>query len=1098
MMSHAGYQSSRRLTDVLPRAVLTICLSACLSAAPPRTDERPDRNVLVAADLAEQHFNTAYDAIEALRSNWLQARGPDSFATPSVVWVYFDAVRLGTVETLRTLDLKVLNRIEHFDGIAATARWGVGHSAGVILVTALGQRPPGPMPLDAVSVTENPPPRADGFVLASGGRPAPIVVSATDFAGVQRAARDLGADVGRVTGTASDVTMNALPTARAIVLVGTLGRSALVDRLVREGKVDVSGVTGKWESYVRVVVANPMPGVDQALVIAGSDKRGTIYGMYDLSSFIGVSPWYWWADVPVTHRTELMVPRARVTQGEPAVRYRGIFINDEAPAFSGWTREKFGGVNHAMYAKMFELILRMKGNYLWPAMWGNAFADDDSLNATLADEYGIVMGTSHHEPMTRAQQEWKRYGKGAWDYGVNDSTLRAFWRAGIERMGTRENIVTLGMRGDGDRPMTTNGESNISLLEKIVADQRKILGEVTGKDPAQTPTLWALYKEVQDYYDKGMRVPDDVTLLFSDDNWGNIRRLPSVSDRAHSGGFGIYYHFDYVGGPRNYKWLNTNPIARVWEQMHLANAYGANRIWIVNVGDLKPMEFPIQFFLDYAWDPSRWPAERLPEYTRQWAAQQFGAEHAARIADVVTRTLAYAGRRKPELLAPETYSLVNYREAERVTSDYAALLADARALALTCPASAHDAFYELVLHPVEAMANLNDLYVTVARNRLYAQQGRAATNDLADSARRLFEHDAEISAYYNTSLAGGKWSHMMDQTHIGYTYWQEPPRNAMPRVDVIQVPLAAELGVAWEGQPPAFVPGQGPPAAGPRNRDPAFPEFDAYNRQSYFIDIFNRGQTPFDFSVRTAQPWVTVSAATGRVSKETRVNVSIDWTRAPSGVSSVPVTVSSANGKSVAIQAIVRNPTAPLPGAVEGFMESNGVVSMEAEHFTRSVSSAPVAWQRIPDLGRTLSGMTPTPVDARSVAPGGNSPRLEYRMFLFDSGTVTVRAFFSPTLNSSGASHGVRYAISIDDEPPQIINATADSSSKGWEQMVGDNILVVSSTHMLQRAGDHVLKFWMVDPGIVLQKLVLDAGGLRPSYLGPPESYFRSKTGAAR
>ncbi len=474
---------------------------------------------------------------------------------------------------------------------------------------------------------------SDTFVLARSGRSVPIVVSSGDFPGVLRAARDLRDDVKRVTGSEPSFLTDNAPKGAQVVIVGTIGRSALIDRLAREGKLNTSGVAGKWESYVRQVVESPMPGVDRALVIAGSDKRGTIFGVYDVSSAIGVSPWYWWGDVAPAHHDSIGVSGVRVTAGEPAVKYRGIFINDEAPAFSGWTKEKFGGANHLVYERMFELILRMKGNYLWPAMWNNAFADDDSLNAKLADEYGIVMGTSHHEPMTRAQQEWRRYGSGEWDYGKNDSTLRAFWRRGIERMmnngAPRENIVTIGMRGDGDRPMTTNGESNVELLEKIVADQRKIITEVTGKPVSQTPTMWALYKEVQDYYDKGMRVPDDVTLLFSDDNWGNIRRLPSAADRNRPGGFGIYYHFDYVGGPRNYKWINTNPIARVWEQMHLANEYGANRIWIVNVGDLKPMEFPIQFMLDYAWNPSAITAERLPEYTQHWVEQQFGARNSA-------------------------------------------------------------------------------------------------------------------------------------------------------------------------------------------------------------------------------------------------------------------------------------------------------------------------------------------------------------------------------------------------------------------------------------------------------------------------------------
>jgi hypothetical protein len=502
----------------------------------------------------------------------------------------------------------------------------------------------------------------------------------------------------------------------------------------------------------------------KALVIAGSDKRGTIFGIYDLSAEIGVSPSYWWADVPVRKHPSLYVLPGRYTLGEPKVKYRGIFINDEAPALSGWAREKFGGFNHRFYEQAFELVLRMKGNYLWPAMWGSSFADDDSLSPRLADEYGVVMGTSHHEPLTRAQAEWRRYGKGPWNYEQNDSVLREFWRGGIRRMGTRENIVTIGMRGDGDEPMTEG--TAISLLERIVADQRKIIAEETGKDASRTPQLWALYKEVHDYYDQGMRVPDDVTLLFADDNWGNIRRLPAATDRGRRGGVGVYYHFDYVGGPRNYKWINTNPIAGVWEQMHLAYALGATRIWIVNVGDIKPVEFPTQFFLDYAWNPELWPAERLPEYTRRWATRTFGAEHAIEIADIVTTYSKFNGRRKPELLSPDTYSLTNYGEAETVVAEYNALVQRAERISASLPAEYRDAFYQLVLHPVQASANLNELYVTVAKNRLYAQQGRAATKDLADRGRTLFERDAQISRYYNTQLAGSKWSHMMQRIRL--------------------------------------------------------------------------------------------------------------------------------------------------------------------------------------------------------------------------------------------------------------------------------------------------------------------------------------------
>jgi len=928
---------------------------------------------------------------------------------------------------------------------------------------------------------------AGRFPLVVASKPAPVVVSAADYAGVIRAADDLRADLGRVTGNTPSLSTDTVPRASAVVVVGTLGKSPIIDRLVRDKKFDTHDLTGRWEKFVTQIVEKPFPGVDRALVIAGSDKRGAIYGAYDLSAEIGVSPWYWWADAPVPHHDNLFVLPGRHTNGEPAVKYRGIFLNDEAPALTGWAKEKFGGINHQFYEKVFELILRLKGNYLWPAMWGNAFNDDDKLDPALADEYGVVVGTSHHEPMLRAQQEWKRYGNGEWNYEHNDSTLRAFWAQGIRNMGSHESIVTIGMRGDGDMPMTAG--SNIALLERIVHDQRAIIAQVTGKDASATPQLWALYKEVQDYYDQGMRVPDDMTLLFADDNWGNIRRLPTRGDTLRAGGYGIYYHFDYVGGPRNYKWINTNSIARVWDQMNVSYRSGAKRIWIVNVGDLKPMEFPISFFLDYAWNPDRWPANRLPEYTRRWAGQQFGSAQASEIAEVMTTYSKYAARRKPELLDTATYSLTNYREAETVVAQYDSLLDRATRLSNGLPANEHDAFYELVLHPIEATANLNDLYVTTAKNRLYALQGRAATNDLADRARTLFDRDASITRRYNTQLAGGKWNHMMDQTHIGYTYWQEPPRNVMPRVDVIQLPAAADMGVAIvEQNRPSMARGLG---GGMAPHEPMLPAFDPYERQTYHLDIYNQGQTPFEYSVQTAEPWLLVSPAHGKIEKERRVAVSVDWVRAPVGRQQVAITITASTGGRFVVQAPINHPASPKRESIVGFVEGDGYVSMEAEHYTRAVDAGVIQWLRIPDLGRTSSGMTTAPVTAPSQTPGTNAARLEYRVFLFDSGAVKVNAYLSPTLNFSGSKEGLRYAVSFDDETPHVINVQSDTSTRTWEKHVADNIITSTTQHSLARFGEHTLKFWAVDPGVVLQRVVIEARPIGATYLGPPESFHR-------
>src|SRR6185437_10431830 len=433
-------------------------------------------------------------------------------------------------------------------------------------------------------------PLAGSFALIRDGRPASLIIDASNYPGVVRAARDLRGDLSEVAGARATITVVRGPApagAHAPILIGTLGHSPLIDRLVRLGKLNVNAVQGRWEAYAREIVEAPLPGVPRALVLVGADKRGTIFAIYDLSRRIGVSPWVWWADVPVARHVNLFVAPGRTTDA-PVVRYRGIFLNDEEPALGDWARAKFGGLNHQFYAHVFELILRLKANFLWPAMWSKSIYEDDPRSPALADEMGVVLGTSHHEPMMRAQEDWHRHGKGPWDYTRNAVRLRRFWREGIERMDHHESVVTIGMRGDGDKPMTQG--TAIPLLERIVADQRRIIEEVTGRPASETPQVWALYKEVQDYYDRGMRVPDDVTLLFSDDNWGNLRRLPPLG-RHRAGGYGIYYHFDYVGGPRSYKWLNTNQIERVWEQMELAHAYGVDRLWIVNVGDLKPMEF---------------------------------------------------------------------------------------------------------------------------------------------------------------------------------------------------------------------------------------------------------------------------------------------------------------------------------------------------------------------------------------------------------------------------------------------------------------------------------------------------------------------------
>ncbi len=619
----------------------------------------------------------------------------------------------------------------------------------------------------------------EGYMsLVESGNPIPILYDAQDWKGVVRAIHNLEEDFIQVTSKRPSNNV-----AKKSILIGTIGHSTYIDQLIKSKKINAKDLQGKNEKFIVQLVVNPMPGVDSALVIAGSDKRGTIYGIYELSKQIGVSPWYYWADVPVLKQNNLYFKPGTYTAGEPAVKYRGIFLNDEYPALTRWANRTFGGYNSKFYEKVFELILRLKGNFLWPAMWGNAFYDDDKSNGALADEMGIVMSTSHHEPLARAQQEWKRHGNGgAWDYSANEQGLKEFWRGGVERAKDWETVFTIAMRGDGDEPMSE--EQNVSLLEKIVKDQRQIIENVTKKKASETQQVWALYKEVQDYYDKGMRVPDDVTLLFCDDNWGNVRKLPDLNAKPRKGGYGMYYHFDYVGAPRNSKWINVSQISRVWEQMNLTYEHGVDRIWVVNVGDLKPMEYPISFFLDMAWNPKQFKPSNLLNHTESWCAQQFGEKYAKEAARLIDQYTKFNHRVTPELLDHRTYSLQNYNEFERVVAEYKQLLVDAYRLYSEIPTAYKDAFDQLVLFPINGMSNLYDLYYAKAKHDELVKNNDLEANYWADKVKASFERDSLLTEHYH-KLSNGKWKHMMDQVRIGYRIWNDPPKSIMPGVTYV-------------------------------------------------------------------------------------------------------------------------------------------------------------------------------------------------------------------------------------------------------------------------------------------------------------------------
>ena len=602
-----------------------------------------------------------------------------------------------------------------------------------------------------------------GDLLINSNDKVEIYMDANDCRGVSYAANALVRDISKVSGSQATITSNR----KATILVGTIGHSAAIDQLIKQKRINGNLLKGKREKFIITIV-------DNQLVIAGSDRRGTIYGIYELSQQMGVSPWYDWADVPVEHHDSIFANKGIYTDGEPAVRYRGIFLNDEAPCLTSWVKNTYGTEygDHRFYQRVFELVLRLRGNMMWPAMWGWAFYADDAENEKTADEMGVVMSTSHHEPMARNHQEYarNRKGWGPWNYQKNKANLQKFFREGIERMKGTEQIVTIGMRGDGDEAMSA--EADTKLMTNIINDQRKIIAEVTGKKASETPQVWALYKEVLDYYDKGMKVPDDVTLLLCDDNWGNVRRVPNAQERKHKGGWGLYYHVDYVGAPRNSKMLNCTPVQNPWEQLTLAYENGIDRLWILNVGDLKPMEYPISQFMDIAWNPHKYAVNQITDHTRDWCAQQFGESQADEAARLLNLICKYNGRCTPEMLDKNTYNLENGEWLE-VVNQYLKIEADALRQYNSLPAAYHDAYRQIILFPIEVMSNLHQMYFAQAQNNALYKQGNPKANVWADECERLFKRDSIICDYYNHKMSGGKWNGMMTQKHIGYTSWND-------------------------------------------------------------------------------------------------------------------------------------------------------------------------------------------------------------------------------------------------------------------------------------------------------------------------------------
>ncbi|MDQ0912662.1 hypothetical protein QFZ22_008647 [Streptomyces canus] len=948
-------------------------------------------------------------------------------------------------------------------------------------MAAVGAAPflPGLIPSSAQAAASDRP----AFPLAAGGTAVGIFVDAADDPAVVRAAGDLQSDVERVSGARPDLLRTLPRTAPLLVLVGTLGASPAIDRLVAQGRLDVSRVKGRWEASVTQVIERPLPGVDRALVIAGSDRRGTVYGIYDTSERIGVSPWYWWADVPVERRDTVTVPAGRFERREPSVRYRGVFINDEQnlTTWSHRTQETDKNIGPETYKRVFELLLRLKANYLWPAMHPYSdFFNKYRENPELADRYGIVVGSSHPEALLRnGVHEWEPWiaehpnadgSAPVYDYTVNPAVISDYWRARARQNAAYESSWTLGMRGLHDSALETRYATTIPekvvVMNDIIADQRRILAEEVGA--AAEPQIFIPYKEVLDLYNAGVQVPDDVTLIWPDDNHGNMRQLPNEAERARPGGNGIYYHLSYWGRPKSYLWLDTTQVAKVWQELRRVYEHGTDRMWIFNVGDVKSIETGLSFAMDMAWDVDRWEADEVEGFLAEWAGRQFGRRHAREIAAIRTEYYRLAGELRPEFIAAGLVSVVHHGdEAGRRMAAYDRLLARVRAVGAELPDAYRDAFYELVEYPVHGAYLMNLKYYWADRNALAARQGRGAgTNRFADLALAAHTAEAALTSRYNTEVAGGKWDGFINPYPS-----QIPKAPGRPTVTRVTRQETGGLGVAAEGNET----GAGRPLS-----------FSSYTRDRRFVDVFNTGFLPLDWAAEASHPWVRLSTAGGSLTEQRRVWVEIDWERAPEGAQEATVAFTGAGQRFDVPLRVVNGRR-----RARGFVEAHGYVSIDAAHADRRVGRGGCRWRTVRGLGRRTGAVEAVPSTAAPITGDltSRAPELRYRVRFGSTGTFPVTVFRLPSLDERGQR---RLAVGLDDQPVTVLSGQAVATGNrgdAWARQVEDGVERLTATVTVTEAGEHVLRLFMVDPAIAVDQIVIDTGGLPATYLAPPESY---------
>ena len=955
-----------------------------------------------------------------------------------------------------------------------------------------------------VAVHEKSPETKYAFTLASPRQTAAILYDASDAAVVKRAAELFAADVEAVTGRRPQVTSATGETGPAVI-VGTVGGSALIRRLSEAGKIDTAPLEGAWERYLIQTVANPLPGIRKALVIAGSDRRGAAYGLFTLSELIGVSPWYWWADVPVKKHAALHVDAPPTYSQTPSVRYRGIFLNDEDWGLTPWASQTFeperGNIGPRTYAKVCELLLRLKANSLAPAMHPVSTSFNQiPENKLVADTFAIVMGSTHCEPLLlNTASEWDTKTMGPWNYDKNKEGINRVLTQRVRENSPYENVYTLALRGlhDGAMSTTLPMHEKVRMLQQALLDQRRILAENIDRPVETVPQAFTPYKEVLEIYSNGLELPDDITIVWPDDNYGYMKRLSGVREQRRTGRSGVYYHVSYLGVPHSYLWFSTTPPSLMYEELRKAYDTTADRLWLVNCGDLKGSEMQVSLFLDMAWDIGRFTADNVVSYPARWLAGIFGEAYYDRLEAMTREHLRLAFPRKPEYmgwgyhwnrfdhnceqLTDTDFSFTNYDEAQRRLEAYRQLGARAEALLHEIGDEARPAFYQLVYYPLRGAELMNRMTLGGQRNRWYARQGRAATNAVRDEVQRCYDSLQVITRGYN-SLLGGKWNHMMSmrQNYDGVSAYFNLPHLATH--DAAGAPRLA-LQVAGED------------VTGARAFH-ALPAFDNYLRRTYPVEIYNRGGGTLAWTAHASEPWVVLSKSAGKTADEERITVGIDWEKAPSGNAVPAQIVFRAGEQSEKVLVSLFNPTAPSRAELRGiYVENNGCVSIPAAGCHRVRENDRIKITVVEDLGIEGPALQlGDPTAPLQIFRSRDVPCAEYDFYAFDAGSVDVYTYVLPTFPlhadrdfriGENTNTDTKYSVQIDDGALATPSSSHVEYSQVWFESVLRNCAVNKSTLHIDKPGRHTLRIRVGDPGIVLQKIVLDFGGMKRSYLGP-------------